>query len=343
MNVQMVSNNPCLTPLIDGDRVSVILVNNIIDNPSEQTVNNSTLDRMTITDSGNFGYYGSVNNITISNSGNNYQSATVTFSEPTGITPENGGETATGTCVINNGRITEIVMTNRGIGYIEPPIITINGTPLASTSLTNAQASCDLLVNQIINTDDIDQFDSIAIGKYIDITYDGDSTLTTMVTDKQTTDLVCCVYTENVFEPTTKVDDKQGIVLRTRFVDEISPTDGTVYGKYITKPITLSGTSNMVKVIFAGYVPTTCSLDVYYKSYLNSGGDQYDDVTWKKIERSNPGTNNESTMNSTTYTDYEYTAENIASFDVVAVKIVFRGGNSAEVPKIKDLRVIATS
>lgn len=343
MNVQMVSNNPCLTPLIDGDRVSAILINNTIDNPSESTVNNGTLDRMTITSTGNFGFYGGVNNITISNNGANYQSATVTFSAPTGIVPDNGGETATGTCVINNGRITEIVITNPGIGYIKPPTITINGTPLASTSITKAVATCDLLVNQIINTDDIDTFDNIVVGKYIDLTTDDETTSTTLVIDKQTNDQICCVYTANVFEPTTNAGDSQGIVLRTRYIDEISPAGGSVYSKYITKPVTLSGTSTMLRVMFAGYIPNTSSIDVYYKSYINGGSDQYDDVPWVLMQRSNTGSNNESTANSTTFTDYEYTAENIEAFDIVSVKIIFKGSNSSQTPQIKDFRVIATS
>ena len=190
----MASNNPCLTPVIDGDRVSSILINNIINNPTESTTNNQTLDRMTISSTNNFGYYGSVDSVDISVLGNNYQSATVTFGDPTGITPAQGGVTATGTCTINNGRITEIVITNPGIGYIEPPIVTIDGTPLTGSEINAASATATLLVNQIITTNDITSFDNADIGKYIDITLGGTPVTTTMVIDKYANDQICCLY-----------------------------------------------------------------------------------------------------------------------------------------------------
>lgn len=344
MNVQMVSTNPCLTPLIDGDRCSAILINNQIDNPTEQTVNNATLDRMTITETNNFGFFGGVNNITISNNGANYQSATVTFSEPTGIIPDNGGVTATGMCVINNGRITAINITNPGIGYIEPPTITIDGTPLASTSITQAVATCDLLVNQIINTDAIDTFDNIAIGKYIDLTVDDQTYLSTLVIDKVRNEQICCIYTANVFEPTTQVEENNGLVLRTRYIDEIAPHGGSVYSKYITKPVTLSGTSTMLRIMFAANIPNTSAIDVYYKSYINGGSEQYDDVSWTKVDGSNQSNivNNSNTNNTNTFTDYEYNVENIPAFDVVSVKLVFRGSNSSNPIEVRDFRIIAT-
>ena len=341
LNVQMVSNNPCLTPLIDGDRVSCIMINNVINNPTEQSINNQTLDRLTISSTNNFGYYGSVQSVEISNMGANYQSATVTFSEPTGITPQNGGVTATGTCTINNGRITEIVITDPGIGYIAPPVVTINGTALASTSVTQAVATASLLVNQIITTNDITSFDNADIGKYLDITLGGNVSSTTMIIDKQTTDQICCLYTNNVFEPTAQVEEGYGLQLRTRYVDEIAPRGGSVYCKYITKPITLSGTSTMIRVMFAASVPNQAAVDVYYKSYINGGSDQYDDVIWTLMEQSNT-INTGSTAETDQFVDYEYTAENVPAFDVVAVKIVFRGTSSSQIAKVRDFRVLAT-
>ena len=341
LNVQLASNNPCLTPVIDGDRVSSILINNIINNPTESTTNNQTLDRMTISSTNNFGYYGSVDSVDISVLGNNYQSATVTFGDPTGITPAQGGVTATGTCTINNGRITEIVITNPGIGYIEPPIVTIDGTPLTGSEINAASATASLLVNQIITTNDITSFDNADIGKYIDITLGGTPVTTTMVIDKYTNDQICCLYTSNVFEPTKQVAENSGLQLRTRYVDEIAPRNGSVYCKYITKPITLSGTSTMIRVMFAASVPNSAAIDVYYKSYINGGSDQYDDVVWTKMNQSNT-INTGTSAETDQFVDYEYTAENVPAFDVVACKVVFRGSSSSSVPKIKDFRVIST-
>ena len=179
------------------------------------------------------------------------------------------------------------------------------------------------------------------IGKYLDITLGGNVNSTTMIIDKQTTDQICCLYTNNVFEPTAQVDEGYGLQLRTRYVDEIAPRGGSVYCKYITKPITLSGTSTMIRVMFAASVPNQAAVDVYYKSYINGGSDQYDDVIWTLMEQSNT-INTGSTAETDQFVDYEYTAENVPAFDVVAVKIVFRGTSSSQIPKIKDFRVIST-
>lgn len=343
VNVEMTSSNPCLTPMIDSERVSAILINNVINNPTESTVNNSTLDRLTIAngEDNDYGYYGQVTNVSITNFGANYQSAIVTFSEPTGITVDNGGVTATGTAEINNGRITAINVTNPGIGYIEPPTITITGTPIANSQLTTATATCQLLVNEIVTTSELTTFTNAAIGKYLDIVDNGVITTTTLIIDKYTTDQISCLYTDTVFTPTTTVSDQQTLVVRTRYVDEIAPRDGSVYSKYITKPITLSGTSTMIKVMFGANVPNKASIDVYYKTYINGGSDQYDDVPWTKFTNSTSIAHVD--VGDDTFTDVEYSAENVPAFDVVAIKVVFRSSDSSQIPRIRDFRTICVS
>lgn len=119
-----------------------------------------------------------------------------------------------------------------------------------------------------------------------------------------------------------------------QFIAETNPTGGSVYCKYITKPVTLNATSNMIKVMFAGIVPITSDVEVYYKSYLTGGSKQYNDVPWVKID-------NPEMMHSDDWIDYEFDAEDVPGFDVIAIKVVFTGTNSSVVPMIKDFRLIA--
>lgn len=128
-------------------------------------------------------------------------------------------------------------------------------------------------------------------------------------------------------------------------VPETNPTGGSIIAKYITKPVSLAYACNYIRIMMAMCVPQTSDVEVYYKTYQNGGGKQYEDVEWKlatpteSIKRVEIG--------SDIFTDVEYNVEydendkSVPSFDVIAVKVVFIGSNSCAVPKIKDLRIIA--
>lgn len=256
--VKMTSNNSCLSPIIDSDRVGAILVNNIIDNPQNDIVNNSTLDDQ--------------------------------------------GIVSAGTDVTYNYR---------------------NG-------------------NEIVATEQYREvFDNITVGKWIVITdkQAGINEHAYLVSDKYTTSdndvVVVCRGAKFV-----DGDGKGDIILRTLYTDEIAPLGGSVHSKYITKPISLANTCDYLRIAFAACVPKTSYVDVYYKTYQSSGAQQYEDVKWVKAETpTQPIVTVE--VGSEVFSDVSFDIKNIPSFDVVAVKVVFRGTNSAAVPKIKDLRVIA--
>ncbi len=78
-----------------------------------------------------------VSSTTITNGGSGYTSApTVTFSAP------GSGTTATGTAVVYNGAVIQIIITNPGSGYTAPPTITIaaptSGTTATATATTGS-------------------------------------------------------------------------------------------------------------------------------------------------------------------------------------------------------------
>ena len=92
--------------------------------------------------------------------------------------------------------------------------------------------------------------------------------------------------------------------------------------------------------MFGANIPavTGSDIEVYYK-LLPAGSTT--DITKFNFVKATPTANLIKTSNRNTFTDVAYELENLPAFDAVVVKIVFKTGNSAQVPRVKDLRVIA--
>tara|TARA_B000000557_G_scaffold247307_1_gene231046 strand:+ start:412 stop:2349 length:1938 start_codon:yes stop_codon:yes gene_type:complete len=78
---------------------------------------------------------------TVTAGGSGYSSATVTFADPTAITPANGGITATGTATVSGGAVTAITITNPGYGYSSAPAVTIGGDGSSATATSTLQTA----------------------------------------------------------------------------------------------------------------------------------------------------------------------------------------------------------
>lgn len=128
------------------------------------------------------------------------------------------------------------------------------------------------------------------------------------------------------------------IISLDKYVDEIAPLNGSQFSKYVTRRINLANPSTYLKIRMAVNLPTNADIDVYYK--LNSVGSNVDFVT-VPYTQINPDTVIPKTNSVTNFTDIEYSAEDLTPFDAITVKIVFRSINSAEIPRVKDLRIIA--
>jgi len=83
----------------------------------------------------------SVGSTTITAAGSGYSAATVTFSDPTGVTPANGGITATGTVALSGNNVQSITITNPGYGYTSAPTLTIGGDGSSATATATLQTA----------------------------------------------------------------------------------------------------------------------------------------------------------------------------------------------------------
>ena len=178
---------------------------------------------------------------------------------------------------------------------------------------------------------------SIVVGRYIQVGSDKTGTVKRLVDDIIEVSNKVVVQTDKI--DTLQTVDEATVTMLTMFTDETAPSGGSVYSKYITKPISLNNTCDYLRIMFAGCMPKGSSIELFYKTYLASGSQQYEDVNWIPYKPTIPLKAVE--VGSEVFQDVKYDIPDIPSFDTVAVKIVFRSDDSCAVPMIRDLRVIA--
>ena len=132
-----------------------------------------------------------------------------------------------------------------------------------------------------------------------------------------------------------------GFNVPTEFVSELSPFGGSSASKHITRVVNLEEDAVGLKILFAAYRPFASDFEVYYKTCT-----QDVDITTVAYRQVEEETNNP-TDDVHIFRDYRYLAGgeggDLAAFNRFQVKIVFRSTNRANVPHIRDLRVIALS
>ena len=140
--------------------------------------------------------------------------------------------------------------------------------------------------------------------------------------------------------------DRQAASSATGFnvpIDYIAETDanqGSHMSKHITKPVTLVNDAVGLKILIGANRPSVADFDVYYKTLTEQ--QNIDDIDWVLVQKQDAVPSDE---NKTIFRDYRYLiggpGGNLNPFNTFQIKIVFKSTNSAKVPVIKDLRVIA--
>lgn len=136
-----------------------------------------------------------------------------------------------------------------------------------------------------------------------------------------------------------RIDDQ---AINTPFIEvaETDPRNGTHLAKHITNVITLAQQATGIKILLAANRPAAASFDVYYRT--NAEVENIFDEDWVLLS---PESNMPSDENSSVFREYRYLAGGdtgtLLAYDELQIKIVFKSTNSAKVPVIQDLRVIA--
>lgn len=119
------------------------------------------------------------------------------------------------------------------------------------------------------------------------------------------------------------------------FVAETAPQGSSSASKYIIRQIDLSSESTFLDIKFAASVPTVADIEVYYK--VAGAGSS---LATKDFTQINTGSAIVKS-GSGEFRDVELKIANLEPFTSVVVKIVMKSSSSANVPLIKDLRIIA--
>ena len=238
--------------------------------------------------------------------------------------------------VIDTNRASVVAIHNKITNALES---NTNVSPIDNRTVVSANANIAFSGATITSSDATTKLAllTVATGRYI--TTSGSSNAanngTFLVTDVSADG---ATVTTNTAFTTESAGTAITIVSKEKFFDEIAPTNGSQFSKYLTRRINLANPSTFLRIRMAVNLPTNAEIDVYYK--LNNVGSNRDFATVpftllapdNTIPKANDYYN---------FTDIEFSKQDLTQFDAVQMKIVFRSTNSAEIPRIRDLRVIA--
>lgn len=182
----------------------------------------------------------------------------------------------------------------------------------------------------------------MSVGKYIQVS--GTSSNNTATTGVLITAIAADgsnITTNGTF--TTESPSTCTLTLKDNFIDEIAPIGGTATSKYLTRLINLEQPSTFLKIMFAANVPpvTDSDVEVWYKLIPTGTNGDISLYNFEKAPASSVVKGIKKTSNVGEFVDVQYEIKDLPAFDGVVVKLVFKSGNSAQPPRVKELRVIA--
>ena len=136
------------------------------------------------------------------------------------------------------------------------------------------------------------------------------------------------------------------------FVPEDTSKNSSSVAKYVTKEIYINNPATSIDVHVLANVKDVSNVEVLYKFKRASSQENFEDAEWFYFNDNGlPDTleiaSAENTISSivekqSSYQDFKYSVSNLPEFSSFAVKIVMKGVDPAYVPKIQDLRVVAS-
>jgi len=232
--------------------------------------------------------------------------------------------------VIEANRVSAICISNR----ISNPTNALNVAAIDFRTLCSASSLVDgqAVTNRFITSDAtiMEAFATVVPGKYI--------TVTGSVVGNNGTFLVTEVADDGSYIGVdfTVIADTGTLTITVGdyFVNEICPLNGSNQAKYVTKLITLENLSTSFKLIFGYNKPSGTFIDVYYR--IGTSQTIVNEKPYTLL--TNAGLVD--TIDTRKFVDGSYQADNLISFTVIQVKLVFRSNSTASVPKVKDFRLI---
>jgi hypothetical protein len=179
-----------------------------------------------------------------------------------------------------------------------------------------------------------DAFKTATVGKYLTIAGASSGTSTKLIT------AVAADGTSITFDSAvTAITGNATLTQRERFTAENAPSESSTYSKYVTKRVNLADHSNYLRVKFAANLPADASIEVWYKTNIVGSTVPFGNAPYSQMTIDSPLAN--SSNQEDQFYDASYSLDDLVAFDAVQIKIVMKSSNTAQVPRIKDLRVLA--
>ena len=128
------------------------------------------------------------------------------------------------------------------------------------------------------------------------------------------------------------------IVQHEKYLDGIAPTGTSNIANYITKRFSLENPSTALKILYEMNRPGNCTVNVYYKIIEDGDTRNFDDIPY--VLTSTDTTDSADEIESV-FRERTHTIGSLNTFATVAIKVEMKSSNTVDVPRIKNLRVLA--
>jgi len=221
-----------------------------------------------------------------------------------------------------SNKVNKPTETNLNVASLDANVILSNATGVTVSGST------------ITTSTQNDAFKTATVGKYLTIAGASSGTSTKLIT------AVAADGSSITFDSAvTAITGNATLTQRERFVAENAPLESSTYSKYVTKRVNLANHSNYLRVKFAANIPAEASVEVWYKTNIVGSNTPFENASYQQmtIDAAIPTASNAEDK----FYDASYSIDDLVAFDAIQVKIVMKSSNSSQVPRIKDLRVLA--
>ena len=128
------------------------------------------------------------------------------------------------------------------------------------------------------------------------------------------------------------------------FVPSDQPSGDSNEAIYMTRRVALDTPATGIKLFLDINRFASADVKVMFKILRSDDASDFDEIGYNFFNTTGaPDTNVNASLSIDDFKEYEYTANDLDEFIAFSIKIVMQGTNSAEPPRIKDLRAIALS
>jgi len=349
------------SPVING---STALVNGAISSTTSLEIdgNRGTIEvGMTVSGTG---VDAGVTVITVTDQNNLVLSAAESLSDNVALTFTKGGVAEIGGNTITATENAIIDYAHTMIGALELPGTSISPSirPTTATSASGSQTSFSTITASNARTiplndnykfdvshmicSDINETNELGGAKslFLPIVLKTDSTTLSPVIDLQRITLLAVANRLN------NIDASSDVYPTTEFFASTSPEGDNNAAIYMTKQVALENPATALKIIFAAHRPSTSEIKVLFKTLRTDDASDFDDIDYKFFnDTGSPDETVFPSADENDFREYVYTAgvtddglgTPLEEFIAFQIKIVMQGTNSAEPPRIKELRTLA--